>query len=227
MAENTHREIQIRTLSGESIVLRFPSSSTVQELKLLLNQTFPPATHSPNFHLFFKGDRLGLQSQIACYPIETGDFLVLVPFSKKSKQCDAAATPSNVADTASISNLANSTWSNIMEDISYLRETKGDAEKDDDASYLKFNTFTDKHRKKKMAETPGSDKQIELPYHLILNTLQYTSETEDSLGEHNCEVLTKVLASITCLSDLPLGHCKLFKSACLKGVDLGSCVNDG
>ncbi|XP_054806101.1 uncharacterized protein LOC129308773 isoform X2 [Prosopis cineraria] len=239
MEENACKEIQIRTLSGESIALRFPSSSTVRELKLLLNQSFPPATHFPNFHLFFKGDKLRLQSQIGCYPIETGDFLVLVPFTKKPNQCDASATPSNVADTASISNLADSTWSNIMEDISYLRETQSDAKNDDEASHLKFNSFTDERRKKKMAETPssncteskskwdfGSDKQIELPYHLILNTLQYTSETEDALGERNCEVLAKVLASITCLSDLPLGHCKLFKRARLKGVDLGSYVNN-
>ncbi|XP_028763598.1 uncharacterized protein LOC114721875 isoform X2 [Neltuma alba] len=239
MAENTHREIEIRTLSAESIVLRFPSSSTVQELKLLLNQTFPPAAHSPNFHLFFKGDKLRLHSQIDCYPIETGDFLVLVPFTKKSNQCDAFAAPPNVADTASISNLADSTWSNIMEDISYLRETRSDAENDDDASHLKFDMFTDEHRKT-TAETPspncpeskskwdfGSDKQIELPYHLILSKLQYTSETEDALGEHNCEILAKVLASITCLSDLPLGHCKLFKRARQKGADLGSYVNNG
>ncbi|KAF7838556.1 ATP-dependent helicase HRQ1 isoform A [Senna tora] len=233
MADDSDKEIQIRTLSGESITLRFPSTTTVQHLKLLLNQTFPPASASPNFHLFFKGDKLRLQSQIGCYPIEPGEFLVLVPFTKKSNQCEDSGTPMNVADTASISKLADSTWSNIMEDLSYLRETEGNVLNDDDDDDASNFKFSDEHKKEKMVDTTssnsseaksywgfGSDKQIELPYHLILNTMQHSSEA--ALGEHNCEVLLKVLESINCLSDLPLGHCKLFKKARFKGVSLAN-----
>lgn len=187
---------------------------------------------------WFQGNKLRLQSQIGCYPIEPGEFLVLVPFTKKSNQCEASATPSNVADIASISSLADSTWSNIMEDLTHLREKESDALNDDDASNFKFCTFADEHRKNKMLENTssnaseakpkrdvGSEKEIQLPYHHILNTLQHTSA--DALGEHNCEVLFKVLESINCLSDLPLGHCKLFKRARLKGVGLGSYANNG
>lgn len=281
MAENSDREIEIRTLSGESIAVHFPFTRTVQDLKLLLHQIFSPATNSPNFHLFFKvlslslshpksfrssrlhqfhtflfcnfrilllhflchvdvfqGSKLRLQNQIGCYPIEPGEFLVLVPFTKKSNQCEASAAPLNDVDTASILNLADSTWSNIMEDLSYLRETESDKLKDDDASHFKFSTFNDELEKKKMVDTTGtncseakpqrdfgSEKQIELPYHHILNIMQHTDE--DALGEHNCEVLFKVLESINCLSDLPFGHCKLFKRARLKGGGLESYGNNG
>ncbi|XP_026381093.1 uncharacterized protein LOC113275747 isoform X3 [Papaver somniferum] len=51
----SERNVQIRTLSGESCTLSISPSSAIQDLKLLLKQIFIPAQHSPNFHLFFKG----------------------------------------------------------------------------------------------------------------------------------------------------------------------------
>jgi len=48
------REIQVRTITGESTTVWVPTNSTIEELKLLLKQSFLPASNSPNFHLFFK-----------------------------------------------------------------------------------------------------------------------------------------------------------------------------
>ncbi|XP_061350533.1 uncharacterized protein LOC133295696 isoform X2 [Gastrolobium bilobum] len=101
-----------------------------------------------------------------------------------------------------------------MEDLSHLRET---TESGDNASNFEKEKVVENETKGGF----GPEKQIELPYHLILNTLQCSSEV--ALGEHNCEVFLKVLESVNCLSDLPLGHCKLFERARLKG----GCANDG
>ncbi|XP_027339177.1 uncharacterized protein LOC113852955 isoform X2 [Abrus precatorius] len=205
MAESSPREIQIRALTGESITLPITATTTIQDLKPLLNQSFPPATVSSSFHLFFKGDKLRLQTQIGSYPIQRGEFLVLIPFAKKEpKKPDPVPASLNAPHTASASNLADSTWSTIMEDLSHLRDTSDSADKTEEV--LETQTKVDL----------GSEKQIELPYHLILNSLECSGEC--ALGERNCKVFVKVLESVNCLSDLPLGHCKLLKRARVKGL---------
>lgn len=62
------REIQVRSLTGESIILTVEASDTVQELKLLLKNIFPPASTSPNFHLFLKVTSI-LITQCVCADI--------------------------------------------------------------------------------------------------------------------------------------------------------------
>ena len=47
-------EIEVRSLSGESTTVFISENKTIEDLKLLLIRTFPPASHSPNFHLFFQ-----------------------------------------------------------------------------------------------------------------------------------------------------------------------------
>ncbi|KAL2639720.1 hypothetical protein AAZV13_06G185700 [Glycine max] len=208
---NENAEIQIRALTGESIILPITPTTTVQHLKLLLNRSFPPATTSPNFHLFFKGDKLRLQTQIGSFPIQHGEFLVLVPFAKKEKEPSRTHESDTVSNVPTSTTLADSTWSTIKEDLSLLH--------DDDTTENCDNASNSESKKEEMLQTQsiaglGSEKQIELPYHLILDTLQDSSE--GVLGEHNCEVFVKVLESVNCLSDLPLGHCKLLKQACEK-----------
>lgn len=54
MGEN-EREIEVRTLTGESTIVSISPNKTIQDLKLLLKKLiFPPASSSPNFHLFLK-----------------------------------------------------------------------------------------------------------------------------------------------------------------------------
>lgn len=52
------RKIQVRTLSGETTTVSVSSDKSIHELKLLLKISFPPASSSPNFHLFFKATTL-------------------------------------------------------------------------------------------------------------------------------------------------------------------------
>ncbi|XP_050917729.1 uncharacterized protein LOC127133971 isoform X2 [Lathyrus oleraceus] len=210
MADTNEKEIQIRTLTGESITLHITPTATVQHLKLLLNHSFSPATNSPNFHLFFKGNKLQLHDEVGSYLIQAGEFLVLIPFSKKeptsTEKPNSAFSSPNVACNAKTSNLADATWSNIMEDLSELRETTPE---------IDHNNVSNFERNKE--KTVEAEKGIELPYHLILNTLDLDCTNQSALGECSCEVFSKLLDSVNCLSDLALGHCKLFKRACLKG----------
>ncbi|ESW10374.1 hypothetical protein PHAVU_009G203700 [Phaseolus vulgaris] len=214
MPESNHKEIQIRALTGESITLPVTPTTTLHHLKLLLRQSFPPATTSPNFHLFFKGDKLRLHTQIASYPIQHNEFLVLIPFTKKEKEPSTTSdslqpnVPHTTNASGSTSDLADSTWSSIKEDLSLLRDaTENNASNSELGKEKSLETSTE--------GALGSAKQIELPYHLILNTLRDTSD--GPLGEHNCEVFVKVLESVNCLSELPFGHCKLLKRARSKG----------
>lgn len=144
-----------------------------------------------------------LHDEVGSYLIQGGEFLVLIPFLKKEPTSTEKPNPANVVCNASTSNLADTTWSNIMEDL----------------SEIDHNNVSNFERNKE--KTVEAEKGIEIPYHLILNTLDSTSHT--ALGARTCEVFSKVLESVNCLSDLPLGHCMLFKRACLKG----SCGNDG
>ncbi|KAK7411308.1 hypothetical protein VNO78_02741 [Psophocarpus tetragonolobus] len=229
MSESNEDEIQIqiRTLTGESITLPVTPTTTVHHLKLLLNRSFAAATTSSNFHLFFKGEKLRLHTQIGAYCIQRGEFLVLVPFAKKEKK-EPPPTFSNVPlpHTASTSTLADSTWSTIKDDLSLLHDTDS-TESCDNAS--NFESEKEKALETQTKGGFGSEKQIELPYHLILNLLRDGSEG-GALGEHNCEVFAKVLESVNCLSDLPFGHCKLLKRARAKGGGGGglrNSVSDG
>ncbi|XP_014494554.1 uncharacterized protein LOC106756587 isoform X7 [Vigna radiata var. radiata] len=230
MSESNHTEIQIRALTGESVTLLVTPTTTLHHLKLLLRHSFPPATTSPNFHLFFKGEKLRLQTQIASYPIQRDEFLVLIPFTKKEKEPSRTSefllpnVPHTTNASSSTSELADSTWSSIKEDLSLLRDaTESNASNSESGNEKPLETSTERGLSR--------EKQMELPYHLILNTLRDGSEG-GPLGEHNCEVFAKVLESVNCLSELPLGHCKLLKRARSKeggggGGGLRKRVSDG
>ncbi|MBA0616911.1 hypothetical protein Godav_026397 [Gossypium davidsonii] len=59
------KEIEVRTLSGESTTITVSPETTINYLKHLLKLSFAPATSSPNFHLFFKGTKLNLQCKVS------------------------------------------------------------------------------------------------------------------------------------------------------------------
>lgn len=52
--EESETSMEVRSLTGESIVLSILPDKTIQQLKQLLKKTFQPASISPNFHLFLK-----------------------------------------------------------------------------------------------------------------------------------------------------------------------------
>ncbi|XP_073119488.1 uncharacterized protein [Henckelia pumila] len=116
--------IEVRSLTGESVRVCIEPNKTVQDLKLLLKQCFSAASSSSNFHLFLKGEKLKLQSQISSYSIGDENFLVITPFLKKDRLQGANArlsenpNASEGLDTES----ADSAWVELMEDLSSLRD---------------------------------------------------------------------------------------------------------
>ncbi|KAL9156100.1 hypothetical protein ABFS82_09G050400 [Erythranthe guttata] len=116
-------EIEVRSLTGESIRVSIEPNNTVLDLKLILNQCFPPASSSPNFHIFFKGVKLKLQSEISRYSIGFGDFLVVVPFVKKDRHRVETPSEDPNPNHKFETELAESAWSDLMQDLSSIQYT--------------------------------------------------------------------------------------------------------
>ncbi|XP_023761523.1 uncharacterized protein LOC111909963 isoform X1 [Lactuca sativa] len=201
--EEPETQIEVRSLTGETITVSISSSRTIQELKLLLKQIFPPATTSSNFHLFLKGTKLSLQSQISSTLISHGEFIVLLPFTKKDKQkivepCENETNPQNFHQ-CSTSKFAESAWSDMMQDLSSLWDT----ETDGNESHTQFESGNTKSNTRNEAEKSLIDEAI----NKLLNTLQ--SCDSDELDEKSCEGFMQVLESVNCLSDPKTRNCML------------------
>lgn len=201
--EERETEIEVRTLTGETITVSISSSRTIQELKFLLKQKFPHATTSSNFHLFLKGTKLSLQSQIGSTLISDGEFIVLVPFTKKDKQKTVDPieneTNSQKFDQCSTSKFAESAWSDMMQDLSSLRDIEIDG--NETCSQVDFGN-TESNTRNEADKSLFDDAINEL-----LNTL--LSCDNDEPDEKSCEGFLKVLESVNCLSDPKTRNCML------------------
>ncbi|XP_024168520.1 uncharacterized ATP-dependent helicase YprA isoform X1 [Rosa chinensis] len=217
----TRIQIEVRTLTGEATTVSASVNDAVSDLKLLLNQSFPPATNSPNFHLFFKGEKLRLQSRIGTHGIKPGEVLVLVPFVKKvannqSQKCDQSDPSLNTSANRSMSKFANSAWSDMMQDLSYLR----DGSSDGTPSVSNIGSFSvgdgsgDCSCEVKRKRGFGCDE-------MILDML-WASRSKSVLDEQNSRRFVELLESVNCLSDPYSGDCMLWRrKASLQGFGLG------
>nr|XP_043614389.1 uncharacterized ATP-dependent helicase YprA [Erigeron canadensis] len=199
-------EIQVRTLTGESINVSISQNNSIHQLKLLLKQTFPPATSSPNFHLFLTGRKLSLQSTITSISISDGDFIVLVPFTRKDKQ-QAVETSVNEKDfgkndECSTSKFADSAWSDMMEDLTALQERQVDGdEKQPDVEFRRTELNVQKEGDKGLFDEGMNE---------LLNVLEKCDG--DELGEERCAKFLQVLELVNCLSDSKTSECMLRKA---------------
>ncbi|KAL5993781.1 hypothetical protein ACLOJK_038138, partial [Asimina triloba] len=127
MAESSKVDIQVRTLDGESITVSISSDCSIKDLKSLLRESFVPAKHSPDFHLFCKGAKTNLGSPINSYSMGENEFMVLVPFTKKKRIATSAelsekGEATQRSDGGVSSSFAASAWSDIMQDLSCLSD---------------------------------------------------------------------------------------------------------
>ncbi|KAL5818090.1 hypothetical protein ACOSQ3_026468 [Xanthoceras sorbifolium] len=214
-------EIEVRTLTGETTTMRLSSESTIHDLKLLLNLNFPPASSSPNFHLFFKGIKLSLQSQVSSVSIEPGEFLVLIPFTKKERpqtpKADFSETSSSVAKHNLISKkLADLTYSDMMRELSSLHEEESSNISSSQPKDCALNTMDFRKVNREPLETKrkrGVDcNNLEArPYEFLWSVLRSTNK--NALEGQNCEKFVEVLESVNCLSDPNSGNCMLLREA--------------
>ncbi|XP_052301688.1 ATP-dependent helicase hrq1 isoform X5 [Populus trichocarpa] len=219
-------EIEIRTLTGESTKVRISSKKIVNDLKLLLIH----ASSSPNFHLFFKGVKLSLKTPIDTLSIENGEFLVLVPFNKKK---DPPKTPTpdfykNAPTKPSISTLADSTFSEMMQDLSFLSEkpttsTSTSTSTNSTAATQPDYMFSGYKRKRGFKDTPTSSSSDKELFCFLWSVLRSPNKNNYIVDDKTkCEKFVEVLDSFSCLTNphsrtcvfLDLGLCGDKRPSC-------------
>ncbi|KAK6795347.1 hypothetical protein RDI58_008800 [Solanum bulbocastanum] len=214
--EESETSMEVRSLTGESIVVSILPEKTIQELKKLLKKTFPPASISPNFHLFLKGVKLGLESKISDHSVGSGEFLVLVPYTKKDRQQNQKTeTPASSSVPVGGSTLkeAETAWSDMMEDLSYLSSISRNENQNevllDETRYrdsdghncsVPMNCSSQVKRKRSIKD----DKMEGHADELVLNILKSSSNDMD---DEKAKIFVQVLASINCFTDPDSGNC--------------------
>uniref|UniRef100_A0A7N0TFF9 Uncharacterized protein n=1 Tax=Kalanchoe fedtschenkoi TaxID=63787 RepID=A0A7N0TFF9_KALFE len=219
MEGDEDRELEVRSLTGESIIVSISASKTVEDLKELLQQKFKPASVYPNFHLYFKGTKLSTKTRLDCQAIGRGSFIVIIPFIKKDT--NKAKQPSDplvekeqgVGNSSSVS-LADLAWQDIMNDMSELRDISNDAAEcsslmgnpgsgvTDEKAREGFNTRV--FEKARISEEGVRDD-------LIVSILQ--SPNKNALLGENCETLVRVLEMEDCLLDEDFKECLLYRKS--------------
>ncbi|KAF9587578.1 hypothetical protein IFM89_004036 [Coptis chinensis] len=188
MSEKTEKEIEIRSLSGESVIISISPNLKIQEIKLLLKLIFTPAKNSPNFHLFFKGAKMRMESIISSYTIEKEEFIVLVPFTKKNIQSQTHSKPyDQLVKRTPSSNCTDSTWDDLMQDLS---------------------SFVERNRNNKgLYEIPKKDESRNGLVGDVING----GKSGIVLDEKGYEKVVKVMDRVNCLCDAKSLECLISK----------------
>ncbi|KAL1541704.1 hypothetical protein AAHA92_25893 [Salvia divinorum] len=225
------KEIEVRSLMGDSIRVSIEPAKTIQDLKLRLRQCFDPVASAPDFHLFHKGVKLDLQSEISSYSIGVADFFVVVPFVKKERQRRQRVEASETVPKDSNSNdrlpndSAESVWSDLMQDLSCfqdmpnhesLAEPKVMSKNSETENACEMRTSPTMKRRKKV-----SNKDKQKPSCDALNILQTSGD--GMLDEHTLEKFLKFVDSSSCVSDPATGSCVMREAAAVVGCKLDSC----
>ncbi|KAL9680854.1 hypothetical protein QQ045_012634 [Rhodiola kirilowii] len=213
--DDEERDLEVRSLTGESTVVSISVNQTVEDLKEVLKQKFKPASEYPNFHLYFKGTKLNLKTRLDYQAISRGSFIVIIPFimkgTKKAQQCsDPVVEREQGVENRSSVNIADLAWQDIMNDVSDLRDISNSA--NDHSSEIRnpgsgvtgvgCSTFSGE-------KTCISEEEIRDD--LIVSILQ--SHNESGLLGENCITLVKVLEMVGCLSDQESGECLLYRKS--------------
>ncbi|CAM8938571.1 unnamed protein product [Rhodiola kirilowii] len=213
--DDVERDLEVRSLTGESTVVSISVNQTVEDLKEVLKQKFKPASEYPNFHLYFKGIKLNLKTRLDYQAISRGSFIVIIPFimkgTKKAQQCsDPVVEREQGVENRSSVNIADLAWQDIMNDVSDLRDISNSA--NDHSSEIRnpgsgvtgvgCSTFSGE-------KTCISEEEIRDD--LIVSILQ--SHNESGLLGENCITLVKVLEMVGCLSDQESGECLLYRKS--------------
>lgn len=149
-----------------------------------------------------QGVKLKLEGYVDVQNIGNGEFIVLVPFTKKNsnqtKKSDQSNTPLNVPKDKSILKLADLAWSDMMQDLSCLSHTScSGASSDSNIAGVASSSSFDSKRKRGIYSDD-----------VILDILRCSKSTTH-LDEQNCERFGKVLELVNCLRDPHSGSCML------------------
>lgn len=164
---------------------------------------------------------MSVQSQVSNFPTAPGEFLVLIPFSKKEKpqieKTGLFETSSDYAKETLISNkFADSTYSDMMQEFSSLHEEESNSVNNDkpecnNAYSMPFGCISSDPLETKRKRGAECDDQGGRPYDFLWSVMRSTSK--NALEGQNCEKFVEVLESVNCLSDPYSGKCMLLREA--------------
>lgn len=174
--------------------------------------------------------KLKLQSEISSYAVDLGEFLVLFPFTKKDKQqterMEESEGPSKEPNPneSSVNNLAESAWSELMQDLSALH----DVSRSENLPNVELNS-THVHAERTTSRTkrkrvPNRDKKKGPLDDLLSSMLQKSSN--EILDEQNCKVFIEVLESSSCLNDPRLGTCVMREASDIQDNETNPSTSD-
>lgn len=154
---------------------------------------------------------MNLQCKLSSLAFQSGEFFVLIPFTKKNKP--QVENPSFSNDSSAATSFADSTYSDMMQEFSYLRDnsrkfSEGNGHGDDDSFKI---------RRKEGGNIDKDERNEGHPYDLLWNVLR--SSDRDLFEEKNCEKFVEVLQSMNCLSSPYSGKCMLLSEAILRTSD--------
>ncbi|XP_065050947.1 uncharacterized protein LOC135581904 isoform X4 [Musa acuminata AAA Group] len=212
------RAIEIRSLDGRSITVSISSDRSIGDLKAMLKESsFLPAKKSPRFHLFFKGSKLSLDSRVDDYPVEHGEFMVLVPFIKKSGQIPVengppVRSPPNRPLDSVPSPAADMAWRDIMNDLSSLSGiTKDEITRSGPSNYLSSKkgetSVGERCRKTSMKRT--CKRKLD-DSHVLLRDL-LCSDEKNIFDQLMSDRIRCIVESVCCLCNADSGSCLLFE----------------
>ncbi|PKA61058.1 DEAD-box ATP-dependent RNA helicase 17 [Apostasia shenzhenica] len=212
------RRIEIRTIGGESTTVLISPDRWVRDLKALLRESFSTAIKSTNFHLFLKGAKLDLNSRIDSQQIKEGEFIVLVPFVKKSQKLSSQQYPVDQSFRPSMppgenlaSQTADSTWLDTMNDISSIAHTLHRS------GISGMEKVEEPHD-----ECPAKRKKLSGNYDAIHDLL--SSGSKDVFDHQICGKICELVESIKCFSNPITGTCLLLEHFAEKSLNTEQCA---
>lgn len=174
----------------------------------------------------YQGVKLSLKTQIDTLSIENGEFLVLVPFNKKK---DPPKTPTpdfykNAPTKPSISTLADSTFSEMMQDLSFLSEKPTTSKSTNSTAATQPDyMFSGYKRKRGFKDTPTSSSSDKELFCFLWSVLRSPNKNKYIFDDKTkCEKFVEVLDSFSCLTNphsrtcvfLDLGLCGDKRPSC-------------
>lgn len=158
--------------------------------------------------------------------IESGDFLLLVPFTKKDpnqtdqKPGESKTSGNNIANENPLSKFADSAWSDMMQDLSYMN---------DSVKTNNVNTGTNQFQPPDRGDETegvfghGTKRKKGMGLDDLVMDILRSHKSENVLDEESCERLIQVLGSSNCLLDPYSGDCMLSRRASsTRGFDRGN-----
>lgn len=155
--------------------------------------------------------KLGVQSQIGSHPINSGEFIALIPFTKKGKS--QKLQPGEIGITFQTtqqsvpSNLSESTWRDMVEDLSYLNSATNFEEPTCLPNYSDKTEgdLVNKNYARKRRKVCKVESNVGLAEDLIFNLL--SSSSTHILDEDSCRKLLEILENVHCFLDGKFENC--------------------